>query len=205
MRQLSKTVVRLNIETRAFHAEADRPWLELRAYNATSLRHAYIDHLATCYGFDASLEAALAYTPHLPSLIDLHPRFRAGYIAEDLLDLGVSPADIASVPQAMIAPFASVAEAYGWLFVHQRSTLLHEGALAQLLEALPELAFATSYLRRNAGRVGMLWHELGQAIDTAARSEPVEERIVTAAIDASRAAIDWYRCQDDARHHREAI
>src|SRR5688572_30104505 len=36
VRQISKMVVRLNIETRAFHADADAPWLDLLA--APSMR-----------------------------------------------------------------------------------------------------------------------------------------------------------------------
>lgn len=202
MRQISKTLVRLNVETRAFHAEADRPWLDLVA-NAPTAR-AYIDHLASCYGFDASLEAALAYTPHLSSFVDLHPRFRAGYIAEDLLNLGVSPAAISGLRQAMIAPFASVSEALGWLYVHQRTTMLHESVCSQLLERLPEVAVATSYLRRNAGRIGQLWDDLGQSIDKAARTAPIEDRIVSAAIEASRSASHWFQGGGELEQ-REAI
>jgi heme oxygenase (biliverdin-IX-beta and delta-forming) len=201
VRQISKTMVRLNIETRAFHADADAPWLDLLA--ESSMRLDYIEHLATCYGIDASIEAALAYTPHLPSLVDLHPRFRAGYIAEDLLNLGVSPAAIAALPQAMIAPFANVSEAFGWLYVHQRSTLLHDGVRTQLLERFPELACATGYLRRNDGRVGILWDELGSAVDKVARTPQIEDRIVTSAIDASRTVVQWYR-QSGQRQQREA-
>jgi heme oxygenase len=189
VRQLSKTLVRLNIETRAFHADADGPWLELVGGD----RYGYVQHLTTCYGFDASLEAALAYTEHLSSFVDLHARFRAGYIAEDLLTLGMRPAAIADLPHAMIAPFASVGEALGWLYVHQRSTLFHDSVCSQLVQRRPELAVATSYLRRNAGRIGILWEDLGRAIDQVARTSHIEDRIVTAAIDASRAAMHWHK------------
>ncbi len=201
MRQLSTALVRLNVDTRAFHAEADGPWLDLLVANHTPSRLDYIEHLVTCYGFDAPLEAALAYTPHLSSFIELHPRYRAGYIAEDLLKLGVAPAAIAAIEQTMLAPFASVAEALGWLYVHQRSTLLHESVRTELLERLPELAFATTYLRANEGRVGMRWDELGNALNKVARTEHIENRIVAAAIEASRTAIHWYRRH---RAHRKA-
>ncbi len=202
MRQLSKTLVRLNVDTRAFHAETDGPWLELVVTSTNPTRLDYVAHLVSCYGFDAPLEAALQYTPHLSSFIDLHPRYRSGFICEDLLNLGVPPSAIASIEQVMIAPFASVAEALGWLYVHQRSTLLHESVRAELLERMPELSFATTYLRRNAGRIGILWDELGAAMDKVARTEHIEDRIVSAALDASRAAIHWYR-----RHisHRDAM
>jgi heme oxygenase len=199
VRQLSKTLVRLNVDTRAFHAEADGPWLDLVVASRAPNRHDYIQHLISCYGFDAPLEAALAYTPHVSSFIDLHPRFRAGFIAEDLLNLGVPPSAIAGIEQAMIAPFASVAEALGWLYVHQRSTLLHETVRAELLERLPELAFATTYLRRNAGRIGIHWDELGAAMDKIARTEHIENRVIAAAIEASRAAVHWYRRHSELR------
>jgi heme oxygenase len=204
VRQLSKTLLRLNVETRAFHADADAPWLDLVAPTAAPTRLDYIDHLAERYGFDASVESALAYTPHLSSVVDLHPRHRAGYIAEDLLRLGMSPAEIADLPQAMVAPFASVGEALGWLYVHERSTLLHDTACTRLLERMPELAYATSYLRRNEGQIGVLWDDLGQALDNVAGTIEIEDRIVTAAIEGSRLAIHWYRY--GARdHQRQAV
>src|SRR5262249_21638157 len=91
VRQVSKTLVRLNVETRCFHAIADAPWLELAAPGHRPTRLEYVQQLVAAYGFDAPLEAALAYTPHLDGFVDLHRRFRSGLIAADLIALGVRP------------------------------------------------------------------------------------------------------------------
>ena len=193
MRQVSKTLVRLNVETRCFHAAADASWLDLVAPARTVTQLDYVSQLRLAYGFDAPLEAALAYTPHLDAFVDLHPRFRCGLLAQDLLAVGVSPAQIAALKQCMIAPFASVAEALGWLYVHERSTLLHEGVACELAARLPDVAHATTALRAHAGHVGVLWDDFGQVLDRVARTIHIEDRIVAAALDAFRALRVWHR------------
>lgn len=196
MRQVSKALVRLNVETRGFHAAADAPWLDLVAPGRTVTRLDYVSQLVLAYGFDAPLEAALAYTPHLEPFVELHPRFRCGLLAQDLLSLGVSPGQMAGLRQCMIAPFASVAEAFGWLYVHERSTLLHEGIGCELASRLPEVAGAMSALHAHDGRVGGLWDDFGQALDRVARTSHIEDRVVAAAVDAFRTLGVWHRRTD---------
>ena len=191
MRQLAKTIVRLNVETRSFHSAVDAAWLAL-ARSTSLTRLDYLHHLVRVYGFDAPLEAALAYTPHLDGFFDLQRSSRAGLLAQDLLALGVKPAEIASLRQCLIAPFASVAEACGWLYVHQRSILLHDAVHAALVSRLPEVANATAYLRAHDGRVGAVWDDVGQALERVARTSLIENRIVSAANDAFRAAREWF-------------
>ena len=204
MRQISRTLVRLNVETRCFHAAADAPSLELVAPGSTLTRLDYVMQLVLAYGFDAPLEAALAYTPHLDGFIDLPPRFRSGLLAQDLLLLGLSPSQVASLRQCMIAPFASVAEAFGWLYVHERGTLHQEGVCRELVARLPEVAVATTALRANAGRVGVLWDDFGQAVDRVARTSYIEDRIVSAALDAFRTLRVWQRRPDTGAPHAKS-
>ena len=203
MRQVSKTLVRLNVETRCFHAAADEPWLGLVAPGRTVTRFDYVTQLVLAYGFDAPLEAALAYTPHLDGFIEVHRRFRCGLLAQDLVRLGVSAGQLAAVRQCMIAPFASVAEAFGWLYVHERATLLHEGVASELESRLPEAAPATSALRAREGRVGVLWDDFGHAVDRVARTSHIEDRIVSAAIDAFRTLRVWQR-RPDTKHAKSS-
>jgi heme oxygenase len=188
VRQVSKTLVRLNVETRCFHAAADAPWLDLIAPGRRPTRLEYLYQLVAAYGFDAPLEAALAYTPHLEGFINLHPRFRSGMLAADLLALGLKPGEIADLRQCMIAPFASVAEAFGWLYVHERAALLFSGVCAELCARLPELEHATSTLCTHQHL-----DSFGEALDRVARTPAIEERIVSAAIDAFRTLQVWNR------------
>lgn len=189
----SQHLVRLDIETRAFHAEADAAWLELVAAGRHLGRYDYIEQLVAAYGFDAPLEAALAYTPHLSGFIDVAPRFRSGLLAQDLIALGLTPSAVAGLRQSMIAPFASVAEAFGWLYVHQRATLIYEAVRAELVDRVPEVAAATSALCINAGHPGTMWDALGPPLDRVVRTTAIEDRVVQAAHDGFRALIAWHR------------
>lgn len=188
MRQVSKTLVRLNVETRCFHAIADAPWLDLIAPGHRPTRLEYLQRLVAAYGFDAPLEAALAYTPHLDGFVDLHRRFRSGLIASDLIGLGVKPGEVAELRGCMIAPFASVAEAFGWLYVHERATLLFGGVCAELVARVPELSGATSTLCTH-----QRLDSFGEALDRVARTPAIEDRIVSAALDAFRTLQVWQR------------
>src|SRR5438874_11352487 len=74
--QPSTGLLRLNLETRAFHDAADEGWLRLLQPSVT--RADYVRRLATTYGFEGPLEAAFAYTPNLKLFVDLRQRSRAG-------------------------------------------------------------------------------------------------------------------------------
>jgi heme oxygenase len=188
VRQVSKTLVRLNVETRCFHALADAPWLELVAPGHRPTRLEYVQQLVATYGFDAALEAALAYTPHIDGFIDLHRRFRSGLLAADLIALGVRPGEVAELRQCMIAPFANVAEAFGWLYVHERATLLNNRVCRELVARAPEIRDATSALCAHQHL-----DSFGDALDEIARAPAIEDRIVAGALDAFRTLQVWQR------------
>ena len=188
MRQVANALVHLNVETCAHHSLVDRFWLE-----PITTQTDYMHRLVLAYGFEAPLEAAIAYTPSLSEVVDLAPRFRAGLIAQDLMTLGLEPTQVSAIPQKMVAPFATAAEAMGWLYVHQRATLTHDAVRRQLLQRLPRLAPATSYLGAYSGIAGVHWDDFGIALDrcAAARDDAAAE-IISAAHDSFRAAMEWF-------------
>lgn len=196
MRQLASLLVRLNLETRALHAETDRLWLELVQGRQAPARQRYMHALVRAYGFDAPLEAAVRYTPHVDTLVDMSGRYRSGLIAQDLLLLGLSPAQVASIPQVMIAPFANVAEALGWLYVHERATLTHEAVRRVLLDRDPSLGTACSYLGAYEGMVGARFEAFGQRLHQLAQSRVVAGRVVAAAQEAFRRGLEWVRTEE---------
>lgn len=103
---------RLDTETRAFHLEADHAWLSLMTPTVT--RGRYAEELMRTYGFEASVEAALAYSRPLQRVLDIPRRTRSGLIAQDLLALGFSAGMVARLPQChTITPFTTAAEASG--------------------------------------------------------------------------------------------
>lgn len=189
MDELPATLVRLNLETRSFHEAADSGWRALMSSEVSGEQ--YIDQLVRVFGFEGPLEAALAYTRNLDLVLDVHERFRAGFIAQDLLALGFRPAEIARLPQCVIAPFASPLEALGWIYVCERSTLIHDEVRRHLAVRTPEAKDACVYLRATERHVSARWQDLGRRFDQAVRSPRMFQEVLGGAHNAFRAWIDW--------------
>jgi heme oxygenase (biliverdin-IX-beta and delta-forming) len=190
MQSPSRMLMRLNLETRAQHPEADYPWLELMSLDAT--RGRYIDQLVATYGFEAPVEAALQLTPQLGEVIELRRRHRSGFIVEDLLSLGLTPAKIARLPQCRhIAPFRDPAEAFGWMYVLERATLLHESVRMHIALRMPTVS-SWSYLSAYQNVAGQRWQDFGRALDDYAVTPASAEHVVAAARAAFACQRDWF-------------
>jgi heme oxygenase len=197
MQRLSRTVIQLNMGTRSHHVVADTPWLDLMV--PTVGVHRYRKHLLRVYGFEAPLEAAFRYTPGLSSLVDLRARMRSGLLAQDLMRLGMSASRLADVPQRFTT-FASPAEALGWMYVIERSTLLHGGVRRYLRQHLPDASDATSYLSAYDDATGVRWSELGSAFDAVAPSPSVVRQLLRSANAGFCALCDWFRDDESLAH-----
>jgi heme oxygenase len=175
---LSTAVLTLDRETRGEHARADDGWLRLCRYGVTTTD--YIDQLIITYGFESPLESAIAYTPGMPKLLDLRARARAGFIAQDLLALGLSPSAISRLPQCALAPFASAVEALGWLYVVERATHHHEVVRRHLARQLPDVADACAYLSCAGGNAVVRWAQFGAVVESAVTSAQLPALIAAA-------------------------
>lgn len=180
---------RLDEETRAYHADADAPWLAL---TGPGLRHDdYIRHLALTYGFVAPVESALLYTSNIRHLVS-HDRTRCGLLAQDLLVLGLTPSQITALPQCFsIAEFDDAAEALGWLYVVERATLFHEGVCRNVIESIPSAANATSYLSAAQYDADARWQVLAATLDELAATRGLADRVVRGTEHAFRRLHDW--------------
>jgi heme oxygenase len=183
------TLERLEADTRAYHRAADAGWRSLMTTEVAALD--YVNQLVRVFGFEGPLEAALAYTSHLDLLVDVHERFRAGFIAQDLLALGLKPAEIARLPQCVLAPFASPLEGLGWLYVVERTALMHDDVRRYLDVRLPQARQACVYLTSADRYVRQRWQELGQQIERAVRSQRAFDELASGARAAFRTWIDW--------------
>lgn len=190
MQRLSRTLIHLNVVTREHHAAADAPWLELMG--ATVGQRAYTAHLIKVYGFEAPLESAFHYTPGLAALVDLRARMRAGLIVQDLMRLGLGPARIAQLKQHFVT-FSAPAEALGWMYVAERSTLLHGAIRRHLAQRIPDIAAASAYLSAYDGVVAARWSDLGNALDTIAQVPSVKRQLLRAAHQGFLALREWYQ------------
>ena len=193
MERPSQTLARLELETQAYHRDADQPWLDLMTPFLT--RHQYADQLARAYCFEAPVESALAYTPHVTSLVGTRARSRL--IAHDLFALDYSQARLAP---RLVAPFPTVADALGWLYVVERSMLLQDGIRRHLLAHLPEVGNAFSYLSTYDGRVAERWSVFGKLLDRVGVRPEIANEIVAAAHAGFECVRPWFRHVDqDAR------
>jgi len=194
MRRTSRLLDRLHDETRAHRVEADSDLDYLFAPDVIPAN--YLLFLMRTYGFEAPLESALATTPGLELAVDLRSRVKAGFIAQDLLALGVRASEVTDLPQCLAVPqFRSAIEAIGWMYVTERHTLVH-GVLHRHLETklAREMTHAASYLTCYESIAGRRWSELCDAIEHLAQTRALEDRLIFAAHDA-------YRCHRRWLHH----
>ena len=195
MPQASWVVERLNAETRRHHADADADFDIL--FRTTCSPSHYLAFLFRVYGFEAPLESALALTPNLELMIDLEERRKAHHLVKDILALGVEPTELDELPRCLTIPqFRGAAEALGWMYVVERSTLAHCVIRRHLLTVLPrEMSRASEYLQAYAGVVGRRWREFGTLLDDIARQPAIADRIVMAANDAFRMQRRWIHAE----------
>jgi heme oxygenase (biliverdin-IX-beta and delta-forming) len=187
----SWVLTQLNLETRIHHAEVDADQLAVLDQPTPT---AYRDFLARTYGFEASVESALAMCPAIDRLVDLRPRAKAGLLAADLLALGLRPHELAELPLcSWLDACDNVSDAMGWLYVVERKTLLHNAILRHLTVRMPAvMPDASAYLRCYEGVAGARWRDLGAAFDRAA-TPATANKIVAAAHQAFWSQRDWFR------------
>lgn len=186
---MSPALLRLNLETREYHAAADEAWSVLRQQRVR--RRDYIEQLIVTFGFESAVESALAYTPGLRSVIDLRQRARAGLIAQDLIAFGFTPQELAALPQQdQVTPFWTVVDGLGWMYVMERATLHFDAIRRGLLRLLgPETP--TAYLRAYEGEASAQWHRYGQVLEQVCTDEDSLQQLVTAARGGFQALADW--------------
>ena len=191
MQHPSSMLNRLDMETRDQHAEVDGYWLDLMASGVT--REQYKTVLMRIYGFEAPIESALAYTPHLV-VADRRERTRSGLIVQDLLALGITPGKITALPQCdSIAPFADPEEALGWKYVIERPTQLHSAIKRNVVSRIPDVANACTYLSSCDGIAAARWQQFGLLLDEVSKRPGATASIVSAAQAAFTMMSSWFR------------
>ncbi len=186
----STILTRLSRETHALHADADAPWLALPA--ADVRRSDYIHQLAITFGFEAPLDGASAYTHGFASVVGARCTAHAGLIAADLVALGMSTDELSALPTCFsTVPFEELAEALGWMYVVERSRLLHDSVRRNVLRYIPTARNATSYLAAGGSIAGARWQAFGASLDRYARTDALAELVLRGAQHAFRRWIDW--------------
>ena len=197
VQSVSGLLTKLNLATRHLHADVD-PWLDLLRVDVNLAD--YSTQLVRTYGLIAPFESACKYTPGVARLLDYRQLLRAGLIARDLLALGLTPSELSRIPTCpAITMFRDASEAFGWLYVVERSTLLQEGVRRHLVQRLPAIAQACSYLGAYEGHINDHWSAFGRQLDQLAGEEHNEQDIITAAEAAFRHTREWLSARSGSR------
>jgi heme oxygenase len=198
VKSVSNVLTKLNLATRAWHADVDDPWLELMRPDVSP--SAYRAQLVRTYGLVAPFESACMYTRGVSTLLEYRQLLRAGLIAQDLLALGLPPNQVSRIPTCpAITMFRDVGEALGWLYVIERSTLLQEGLKRHLVEKLPHVGNAFHYLGACEGQVGDHWVRFGRMLDRAVAQLDIEDSILNAAEEAFAHTKQWLTASTASR------
>lgn len=177
----------LDAATRDYHAGVDVPWRALLRTEPTA--YDYQSLLVQAYGFEAPVEAALALTPRLGVMIDLRARARSSWIIQDLLALGLRPAKLARLPQCtQVLPFRDPAEALGWLYVVERSTMHHRSLADRIAATLP--AAPRTYL--TADGFDHRRSDVAVALEQITADAAEGERVIAAAREAFEVQREWF-------------
>jgi heme oxygenase (biliverdin-IX-beta and delta-forming) len=133
--------------------------------NGTLTRSGYRDLLVKLYGFHRPLEDALLAAPRSWWFdLELAPRLRADRIAADLLALGLTSGDLASVPLTSRPRFDRAEHLLGCLYVREGATLGGKVLARKLDSILGSGDHARSFFA-STSRDGALWGELCATLD----------------------------------------
>lgn len=182
-------LLRLALETRQHHARADADRIMLMD---ASCELEYRRHLARIYGFEAPVETALERVPDIEPQV-VAARKRADRLRADLTALGMTTRQIDQLPRCVVA-IQSPAQAFGWMFVVERLSLLAGLIRRHLARQLPDtMQVAGAYLGAYDDRAGALFRALGDACGRHAGQNAVEPAAMVAAANrAFHRQRDWF-------------
>ncbi|MDB4962747.1 MAG: hypothetical protein JWP01_2746 [Myxococcales bacterium] len=182
-------LLRVALETRSHHAAADADRLGiLQEPSAARCRGL----LGRIFGFEAPVEAAIAHTPGIDPAV-LRGRNRMSLLARDLVALGMTAGEIVELPRLHLpSRFSTATRALGWLYVVERSALVHGLVLRHLVSQLPStMTGARAYLAAYEGSAGERLRTLGLALGEVARDAGAADAIVEGAKEAFHAQHRW--------------
>ena len=152
----------------------------------------YRTFLARVYGFEAAAELELAQVPAVASHV-LGLRARVGCLRDDLLKLGHSSLDVDTLPRCKPIAIRSTAQALGWLFVIERSTLIAGLIRRHLASQLPDAMAASGYLDAYGTAAAERLRRFAEtASDYATRGIAHPDAIVGGATRAFETQRQWY-------------
>jgi len=185
----------LDVETRVFHAEADRSWAHLLESDGDS-RPDYMYRLAVSYGFEAPFEIVRRYMPSVAERITVPLHERAGLLIRALVALGWTAGEVTSMQCGAFALLSELPEALAWMYVIERSTLIQAEVRHVLASKFKDVADATARLAEYDSTANARRAELGIALDRLCVTEDLYKRVTAAARTGFDALVRWQRTME---------
>lgn len=174
---------RLDKQTAVHRCIADANRRALTDHPATEDR--YTSYLVRTYGFQAPLESAFAIMPGLADQLELSHRVWSGVLASDLVALGYPIEQILDAPVRTRAPFRTLTEALGCLYVSEQTRNGHQLLRHHLTTKLARVSRGSCVARVTTCQ----WAELGAALEQVESHEALEHAV----LDAFEAQHRWFR------------
>lgn len=176
----------LQRETASFHRDVDDEVLRVGS-SAADYRH----FLIKTFGFVAPSERSITTTTDIAKYLDVRRFEKQELLRSDLRALRFGYSQINSLPQCSVPLFETAAEALGWAYVLERSTLAHHTIFVHFAATLPgEVAFASSYLKCYVGSTGEMWRAFAESLDAMQREGKEQAQRV---VDGALTAFHFYR------------
>lgn len=162
----------------------------------------YVQVLQRFLGFVAPMEGALQEVAGIAAIVpDLSSRMRTGLLQQDLLTLGHDGEDIANLRRCRVLPeVCSVAQALGYLYVMEGSTLGGQIIARRIQEAGVVSPLACAFFRSHGAQVGPMWKRFSAALETYAERHPIDaDTICTAARRTFRDLGAWFAESEESQ------
>jgi heme oxygenase len=184
---------RLKVATRPRHEVVEA---RLGLMRLTSTLEGYAQALRLFYGLHHAAEKGFSRVAGWEAVgIDPRERRKTPLLEADLVRLGMSPAEVAALPDcSTLPPIDDLPSALGAMYVLEGSTLggrYITRAVGANLGLGP--GDGCSYFASYGDRVGAMWRAFGAAVDAYAADDEAVRDAVERAADATFAAVDeWF-------------
>jgi heme oxygenase len=154
---------------------------------------AYLAHLRRMWGFCAGIETRLSADAFGVALPDYSARRKLPLLTQDLVALGVLPAELAAVPRCDALPeLGDTAAAFGCVYVFEGATLGGRTLLPLVSSRLGcDAARGAAFLASYGDAVGAMWQRFGAALDAFCADASRRARAEEAATATFTALEDW--------------
>ncbi|MCS6808513.1 MAG: biliverdin-producing heme oxygenase [Bacteroidota bacterium] len=194
MTERPRILVKLKAQTRPQHDSIEGNRFGKAMMDGTLSEADYLLFLQKFYGFHVPLERLLRRINWSSAGIDIEQRCKARLLERDLLSLGMTQDEIASLPEASTLPsMSTIQEAAGVLYVMEGSTLGGQIQARQVQKMYGRTADnGAAYFSSYGAHVGAMWKSCCEAIARIADNNEENEAVIIASAQQTFQALEHW-------------